>query len=339
MIDPPTTYRSYVQCKGRARAVPAYHVVLVASDWKDLTNLATTNEQIKDRNHHLVCSLENDEDNFITDSDNSEKGEEDDDDEEDEDNQIIGISTKKKFVYGSIKGTIKILNPEVITNKPPSKPSTITSDLILKEIKDETLAIEDIQEHNMINNDVENSYVNTTNDKNSKKTVLNEGDNNTLNDSINLDESFNSNKSVIKAYDIHKVIDIDEINESNSMAESHCKKHNSDVSDKTTSSSKTNDDYTIFDIDEALKTLEIKSREIDQASNSVQKAKEKKKFVCLLNEFDESDRENSQSVVEIKQFENMDNTTNKIVQQMAEYREIEKVIRKITKNHMYTNMN
>ncbi|KNC21436.1 Endoribonuclease Dcr-1 [Lucilia cuprina] len=320
--DPPTTYRSYVQCKGRARAVPAYHVVLVASDWKDLINLAATNEQIKDSSHRLVCSLEEDEDNSITDSDNSEKGDEDDDGKEEENNQINGICTKQKFIYGSSKGTIKILNPEVITNKHPSKPSTTNSDLILKEIKEETLALEDISKNDLVNNDVKIKHENSSN-----KIVLNEGEKNTLNDSISLNQSFNSDKSVIQSYNIDKDINVDESNSSgdSNINESLCDKHNLDSKNETSSSSIINDDYKVFDIDDALKNLENMGKHMhEEASKAIPKVREKKKFFCMLHELNIED--NSQYMAEIKQFENMDNTTNTIVQQMAEYREIEKML-------------
>ncbi|KAM7363685.1 endoribonuclease Dcr-1 [Cochliomyia hominivorax] len=322
--DPPTTYRSYVQCKGRARAVPAYHVVLVASDWKDLTNFTTTNEQIKDKNHRLICSLDEDDDNCITDSEISEK--DDHDEEGEEDKQINGVSTKQKFVYGSSKGTIKILNPEVITNKHPSKPSPNSSDLILKEIKDETLSIEDIK----MNNDNKNThYPNDNNEEMiSKKSVLNEYDKNNLNDSISLNESFNSEKSVLK------VIDLEELNESNNSINSNSNMNeflgeNIHLDNTNDSSSSNKSMYKIIEIDEALKELEIENKEGDKSEIPVkaeEKVKERKKFICLLDVFDETQMENVQTIDENKQFENMDNTTNIIVQQMAEYREIEKML-------------
>lgn len=310
--DPPTTYRSYVQCKGRARAVPAYHVVLVASDWRDLINLKPTNEQIKDSSHRLVCSLEHDEDNCLTDSESSGKEE---NDEEGEDKQINGVSTKQKFVYGSSKGTIKILNPEVITNKHPSKPSPNSSDLILKEIKDETLAIENIKDDQ--NNHDPNI---TTNNMISKQTVLNEYDNN----SISIKENFNSEKSVLRVVDLEE---LNETNSSNNMNESHDESVNSLNDSDATSSTRKSNDYKIFNIDEALKELDIKDKDKEETSTKPVKkeVKEKKKFVCLLEELNQMEVEKNEAITESKQFENMDNTTNIIVQQMAEYREIEKV--------------
>lgn len=51
--DLPTTYRSYVQCKGRARAQRAFHVIMVAA------NAMHTNvyrEFLSDQNHKAVCT-------------------------------------------------------------------------------------------------------------------------------------------------------------------------------------------------------------------------------------------------------------------------------------------
>lgn len=56
--DAPTTYRSYVQCKGRARATNAYHIILVAPT-PPTTNTAETlrnSEYISDKSHRLVCA-------------------------------------------------------------------------------------------------------------------------------------------------------------------------------------------------------------------------------------------------------------------------------------------
>lgn len=52
--DAPTTYRSYVQCKGRARAHQAFHVIMVAPTKE--TNAATgVDAKLPDRSHVLVC--------------------------------------------------------------------------------------------------------------------------------------------------------------------------------------------------------------------------------------------------------------------------------------------
>ncbi|TMW45214.1 hypothetical protein DOY81_009704 [Sarcophaga bullata] len=355
--DPPTTYRSYVQCKGRARAIPAYHVLLVASDWKDLINLKPETEQITNKSHRLICSLPKDENDYLTDM---EKGDEDTTEDE-EDKQINGISTKQKFVYGSSKGTIKILNPEVITTKPPSKPSSSNNDLVLKEIKVETLAIEDVK-YNSNKTDIKDVYEYSTNSVNSTISVLNEDIKNTSENSISSYESNTS--SVIESNTSHKEQNIGEMHETDGNRErlndTKTSEENVDLNESSCSSilSKYNEDeiYKVFNLEEALKELDSiskpdgynvkenkskgkpnentvppeitnKKSKANENENIVNEKKEKKKFVCLLQtaEHDEIDTEDIQAIAEAKQFENMENTTNTIVQQMAEYREIEKV--------------
>lgn len=51
--DPPSTYRSYVQCKGRARASQAFHMILVGSD---IDCKSVDNETLCDGSHYFVCS-------------------------------------------------------------------------------------------------------------------------------------------------------------------------------------------------------------------------------------------------------------------------------------------
>lgn len=50
----PTTYRSYVQCKGRARAQRAFHVIMVAANAMHLQN--TFKEFLFDQNHTVICA-------------------------------------------------------------------------------------------------------------------------------------------------------------------------------------------------------------------------------------------------------------------------------------------
>lgn len=77
----------------------------------------------------LVIYLENDEGNCLIYSVSS--GKEENDEEGEENKHINGVSTKQKFVYSFSKGTIKILNPEVITNKHPLKLSHKWFNIIL----------------------------------------------------------------------------------------------------------------------------------------------------------------------------------------------------------------
>uniref|UniRef100_A0A034VQZ7 ribonuclease III n=2 Tax=Bactrocera dorsalis TaxID=27457 RepID=A0A034VQZ7_BACDO len=127
--DAPTTYRSYVQCKGRARAAPAYHVILVSPAY---TAVHSKSEQLSNESHIYLCKLEDGQDDVI-DTDTCS-------DEENSDNNKVN-----KFTIGSTKGIVKILNPEVITNKPPTK-----SVLTLKEITDDLPGFESV--HNETSN-------------------------------------------------------------------------------------------------------------------------------------------------------------------------------------------
>lgn len=350
--DPPTTYRSYVQCKGRARAIPAYHVLLVASDWKDLVDFKAETEQISNNSHRLICALPEDE---LTDFGQGDE----ETTEDEEDKQINGISTKQKFVYGTSKGTIKILNPEVITTKPPKKPSSSSNDLVLKEIKDETLAIEDVK-YSPDKNEIKDVYDYSANNKNSTMSVLNEEVKNTSENSIS---SYKSNtSSVIESNTSHRDQILEEVHEtdgsSDRLNDTNNSSENINLNESSCSSilSKYNEEdiYKVFNMEEAIKELENISNDAGNTSyqvktnakkskaiesnvpedkanengneNIVPEKKERKKFACLLQtESDDIESENLKTVDEAKQFENMENTTNTIVQQMAEYREIEKV--------------
>lgn len=55
--DAPNTYRSYVQCKGKARAPNAYHVIMVSPINRNPTSdlRSDQGERIRPRNHRLVC--------------------------------------------------------------------------------------------------------------------------------------------------------------------------------------------------------------------------------------------------------------------------------------------
>lgn len=55
--DAPTTYRSYVQCKGRARAHQAYHVIMVAPTRRGVDEMRLDwADRMPDRSHVLVCA-------------------------------------------------------------------------------------------------------------------------------------------------------------------------------------------------------------------------------------------------------------------------------------------
>ncbi|EDW43244.1 endoribonuclease Dcr-1 [Drosophila sechellia] len=114
--DPPTTYRSYVQCKGRARAAPAYHVILVAPSYKSPT---VESVQLTDRSHQYICGT----------GDTTEA------DSDSDDSAMPNSSGSDPYTFGTARGTVKILNPEVFSKQPPT-----ACDIKLQEIQDESPA-------------------------------------------------------------------------------------------------------------------------------------------------------------------------------------------------------
>lgn len=116
--DPPITYRSYVQCKGRARAAPAYHVMLVAP-LQDASS-ASDAIQLSDQSHRYICATTNGDTQQEADSDS-------------DDSALPNSSASDPYTFGTARGTVKILNPEVFSNQPPT-----ACDIKLQEIQDET---------------------------------------------------------------------------------------------------------------------------------------------------------------------------------------------------------
>ncbi|EDW23737.1 GL23778 [Drosophila persimilis] len=117
--DPPTTYRSYVQCKGRARAAPAYHVILVAPRY---TSPAIGVVQLTDKSHRFICGAGGGAaDSTEVDSDS-------------DDSAMPNSLGSDPYTFGTARGTVKILNPEVFSSVPPMACE-------IKEIQDETPAI------------------------------------------------------------------------------------------------------------------------------------------------------------------------------------------------------
>ncbi|XP_017114515.1 endoribonuclease Dcr-1 [Drosophila elegans] len=117
--DPPTTYRSYVQCKGRARAAPAYHVILVAPSFESPTVGAV---QLSERSHRFICGSSVTGDAVEADSDS-------------DDSAMPRSYGSDPYTFGTARGTVKILNPEVFSKQPPT-----ACDIKLQEIQDESPA-------------------------------------------------------------------------------------------------------------------------------------------------------------------------------------------------------
>ncbi|XP_075148746.1 endoribonuclease Dcr-1 [Haematobia irritans] len=316
--DPPTTYRSYVQCKGRARAVPAYHVVLVASDVaNDNQNLSASNEQLTDKSHRFICELPEDQDNTLTDSEQSNE------EENDDDRKINGVYTKQKFVYGSSKGTIKILNPEVITNKHPSKPTIAGSDIVLKEIKEVTPAIKDA-----------NCDQNDNQKPSSSDVCLDTTSPNTTNGSIKLDlnESISSN-SVIESHEDYDVLNLDIIvDDLKEKVQTEIKTTLEDVVKQNATK-----DPDVLDLNEALNEIALDNSKdsndkdnvvIHSSPNTNKKPKEQKHFRCLAEreDVDLHDTEYLIDVEKMLKLQHVKIATDTIVKQLAEYREIEKML-------------
>ncbi|KAH8359234.1 hypothetical protein KR093_005296 [Drosophila rubida] len=119
--DPPITYRSYVQCKGRARAAPAYHVMLVAPSY-DVPATTTADGdavQLNEQSHRFICATSTDETQQELDSDS-------------DDSALPNSLASDPYTFGTARGTVKILNPEVFSNQPPT-----ACDIKLQEIQDE----------------------------------------------------------------------------------------------------------------------------------------------------------------------------------------------------------
>lgn len=55
--DTPKSYRSYVQCKGRAKAPNALHVIMVAPKINEEIHKNLMNEEIDTKNHKMVCDM------------------------------------------------------------------------------------------------------------------------------------------------------------------------------------------------------------------------------------------------------------------------------------------
>ncbi|XP_051863503.1 endoribonuclease Dcr-1 [Drosophila albomicans] len=118
--DPPITYRSYVQCKGRARAAPAYHVMLVAPSYDETPpTTADAAVQLNEQSHRFICATSSDEAQQELDSDS-------------DDSALPNSLASDPYTFGTARGTVKILNPEVFSNQPPT-----ACDIKLQEIQDE----------------------------------------------------------------------------------------------------------------------------------------------------------------------------------------------------------
>ncbi|CRL07309.1 CLUMA_CG020288, isoform A [Clunio marinus] len=99
--DSPKSYRSYVQCKGRAKAPNALHVIMIAPGMNDDLHQSIMSEEIGKKNHKMICDMiryENDDGS---------------DDEDDESYEMKSISSEtsdasiKKCIVESNEGEIE----------------------------------------------------------------------------------------------------------------------------------------------------------------------------------------------------------------------------------------
>lgn len=81
----PTTYRSYVHCKGRARAQRAFHIIMVAAN---ATHCNQPTEFLSDDNHKMICKKDDNTAKCFK-VDELKKSLDDDDGEEDDDNECV----------------------------------------------------------------------------------------------------------------------------------------------------------------------------------------------------------------------------------------------------------
>ena len=101
--DPPKSYRSYVQCKGRAKAPNALHVIMIAPRVNEQIHNELMGEEIDTRNHKMVCDMIRFEE---------EVSDEADDDSEEEKSTISDVSdiSVKKCSVESSTDLAKLVN-------------------------------------------------------------------------------------------------------------------------------------------------------------------------------------------------------------------------------------
>lgn len=71
--DPPKSYRSYVQCKGRAKAANALHVIMIAPRINENIHEDLMDDDIKEDNHKMVCDMIRYEEEVSDDESDDEK--------------------------------------------------------------------------------------------------------------------------------------------------------------------------------------------------------------------------------------------------------------------------
>lgn len=87
--DPPKSYRSYVQCKGRAKAPNALHVIMIAPRINEAIHNELMVEDLDDKNHKMVCDM------IRYDDESSDGVEEESDEDKSEISEVSEVSIKK----------------------------------------------------------------------------------------------------------------------------------------------------------------------------------------------------------------------------------------------------
>lgn len=373
--DPPTTYRSYVQCKGRARAIPAYHIILVAPKLELLNYLTmkanlNNSEQLNEESHRLICRLKEGENNEYTDSSSSESSCESlplsatsSKSNNSTDNTLNNREHRKKtkmkrekyisantnsnlnsnanatkqatYTYESGKGTVKILNPEVITNKPPVNKIT-NNNVILEEIKDEHFELDknnenDTNEPKTIE-DIETIKRGKMIIEKNQETQIQGAlkSNNSLttqNNANSLDENaiqlvLVSKNEGYQEYDLETAIEKFTQNDINSKSHNVKEKQLQHLQPQING-----------DLNNELKNNNLVNNLCDNQNEKQKtngKQKKMKVFQCILNkscnEKSRAERSGYDPIdFQEKRLNVMNSSTNQIVRQMAHYEEIEKV--------------
>lgn len=93
--DAPKSYRSYVQCKGRAKASNALHVIMIAPRINEQIHNELMVEEIETKNHRMVCDMIRYEEEVSDSDDDSEE-------EKSTSSEVSEVSIKKCSVESSL---------------------------------------------------------------------------------------------------------------------------------------------------------------------------------------------------------------------------------------------
>ncbi|XP_055380587.1 endoribonuclease Dcr-1 isoform X2 [Condylostylus longicornis] len=322
--DPPTTYRSYVQCKGRARASQACHIMLVCPNSNQISAKNSEREYDPKREtlspycHKLICANENRNKERKNEMENISS-----DHQETNKKHRIEVNNQKTLALKPISnGTKEVEKIEVIT---------IESGHILEQTNQNNYSNENnvyIENNNDIVGEEESSDLeyssssSTTNrisytkfDKNEKKSKKNKKhgfDNLNQINIISLDEAFDEISNQIQ----------------NNHLEASSKDDNSDIEDLNNVKADKEDqnlkngESKIHHSDEFQKfnLKENTCSKLDE-SGTLKQFNEQKVHKCLVENVESA----SNHLTETNTI-NIENSINFVIDRLAEYREIEKIL-------------